>query len=53
LLNAGGMSYHKTEKVNPKRDENQVQAQRDQNELPRRKRYCWRMQMKRILRKNG
>lgn len=29
LLTAGGMSYHKTEKVNPKRDEAQVQAQQD------------------------
>jgi len=29
LLSAGGMSYHKTEKVNPKRDETQVQAQQD------------------------
>ena len=29
LLEAGGMSYHKTEKVNPKRDEAQVQAQQD------------------------
>jgi putative transposase len=27
LLEAGGMSYHKTEKVNPKRDESQVQTQ--------------------------
>ena len=29
LLDAGGMSYHKSEKVNPKRDEAQVQARRD------------------------
>jgi putative transposase len=29
LLTAGGMSYHKTEKVNPKRDEVQVQTQQD------------------------
>jgi transposase len=29
LLRAGGLSYHKTEKVNPKRDETQVHAQRD------------------------
>lgn len=29
LLNAGGMSYHKTEKVNPKRDETLVQTQQD------------------------
>lgn len=29
LLAAGGMSYHKSEKANPKRDEAQVQARRD------------------------
>ena len=29
LLAAGGMSPHQSEKVNPKRDETQVQAQRD------------------------
>ena len=28
LLAAGGMSYHKSEKANPKRDEGQVQARR-------------------------
>lgn len=27
LLDAGGMSYHKTEKANPKRDETQVKTQ--------------------------
>ena len=30
LLEAGGMSYHKSEKANPKRDEAQVQARRDE-----------------------
>ena len=30
LLEAGGMSYHQSEKVNPKRDEAQVQAQREE-----------------------
>jgi putative transposase len=30
LLEAGGMSYHKSEKQNPKRDEAQVQARRDE-----------------------
>lgn len=29
LLAAGGMSYHQSEKVNPKRDEAQVQARRE------------------------
>src|SRR5258708_464810 len=29
LLEAGGMSYHKSEKANPKRDEAQVQTRRD------------------------
>jgi putative transposase len=29
LLEAGGMSYHQSEKVNPKRDEAQVQARRE------------------------
>lgn len=30
LLEAGGMSYHQSEKANPKRDEAQVQARRDE-----------------------
>lgn len=30
LLEAGGMSYHKSEKQNPKRDEEQVQARREE-----------------------
>jgi transposase len=30
LLEAGEMSYHKSEKVNPKRDEAQVQTRRDE-----------------------
>lgn len=30
LLDAGGMSYHKSEKQNPKRDEAQVQARREE-----------------------
>jgi transposase len=30
LLAAGGMSYHKSEKANPKRDEVQVQARREE-----------------------
>jgi transposase len=30
LLEAGGMSYHKSEKANPKRDEAQVQTRRDE-----------------------
>ena len=30
LLAAGGMSYHKSEKENPKRDEAQVQARREE-----------------------
>ena len=30
LLEAGGMSYHQSEKVNPKRDEAQVQARREE-----------------------
>lgn len=30
LLEAGGMSYHKSEKANPKRDEAQVQARREE-----------------------
>lgn len=30
LLEAGGMSYHKSEKANPKRDDAQVQARRDE-----------------------
>jgi putative transposase len=30
LLEAGGMSYHKSEKANPKRDEDQVQARREE-----------------------
>jgi transposase len=30
LLEAGGMSYHKSEKVNPKRDEAQVQQRREE-----------------------
>ena len=30
LLEAGGMSYHQTEKQNPKRDEGQVQARREE-----------------------
>lgn len=30
LLEAGGMSYHQSEKVNPKRDAAQVQARRDE-----------------------
>lgn len=30
LLDAGGMSYHKSEKANPKRDEGQVQARREE-----------------------
>ena len=30
LLEAGGMSYHKSEKANPKRDEEQVQTRRDE-----------------------
>ena len=29
LLSAGGMSYHQSQPVNPKRDETQVQAQRE------------------------
>ena len=29
LLESGGMSYHKSEKQNPKRDEEQVQARRE------------------------
>jgi transposase len=30
LLETGGMSYHKSEKQNPKRDEGQVQARREE-----------------------
>jgi transposase len=30
LLEAGGMSYHKSEKQNPKRDEEQVQTRREE-----------------------
>ena len=30
LLEAGGMSYHKSQKANPKRDEAQVQAKREE-----------------------
>ncbi len=30
LLEAGGMSYHRSEKVNPKRDEAQVMARREE-----------------------
>jgi putative transposase len=30
LLEAGGMSYHRSEKVNPKRDETQVLARREE-----------------------
>jgi len=30
LLDAGGMSYHQSEKTNPKRDEAQVQARREE-----------------------
>lgn len=30
LREAGGMSYHQSEKANPKRDEDQVQARREE-----------------------